>query len=156
RQRIYPGSRGPNLCLRARAADRGRLHSYRRSAPHSRTTSVELADVHRHPARRNMRAARNRVADRPGFETCMKGAAMGTSGPSPPEVGGKIPARAFGPFDRKTVERYALASGDDNPLHLDRDVAAAAGLPNTPVHGLLMLSCFEPYILDWRSDLFIT
>jgi len=81
---------------------------------------------------------------------------MGTSGPSLPEVGGKIPARAFGPFDRKTVERYALASGDDNPLHLDRDVAAAAGLPNTPVHGLLMLSCFEPYILDWRSDLFIT
>jgi acyl dehydratase len=81
---------------------------------------------------------------------------MGTSAPSQPEVGHKIPARGFGPFDRKMVERYALASGDDNPLHLDRDVAVAAGLPDTPVHGMLMLSCFEPYILDWRCDLFIT
>ena len=103
-----------------------------------------------------MRAARNRVADRPGFETSMTtDAGTGVRAPCLPELGHKIPAREFGPFDRKALERYASVSGDDNPLHLDPDVAAAAGLPDIPVHGLLMLSCFEPYILDWRSDLCI-
>jgi acyl dehydratase len=77
------------------------------------------------------------------------------SAPCLPEPGHKIPAREFGPFDHKALERYALVSGDDNPLHLDPNAAMAAGLPDTPIHGLLMLSCFEPYISDWRSDLFI-
>jgi len=80
---------------------------------------------------------------------------MESGAPQLPEVGHKIPAREFGPFDQKMVEQYALASGDDNPLHLDRKVATAAGLADTPIHGLLMLACVEPYILDWRSDLFI-
>ncbi|HMF07262.1 MAG TPA: MaoC family dehydratase [Methylocella sp.] len=79
----------------------------------------------------------------------------GMDAPCLPELGHKIPAREFGPFDRRALERYAIASGDDNPLHLDPEVAAALGLPDTPVHGLLMLSCFEPYILEWRPDLFI-
>lgn len=103
-----------------------------------------------------MRAARNRVADRPGFEPCMtKDAGTGMRARCLPELGHKIPAREFGPFDRKALERYAIVSGDENPLHLDPEAAAAAGLRDTPVHGLLMLSCFEPYILDWRPDLFI-
>jgi acyl dehydratase len=103
-----------------------------------------------------MRAARNRDADRPGFETRVtKGAGKGMRTPCLPELGHKLPAREFGPFDREAVERYAIVSGDDNPLHLDPDVARAAGLPEIPVQGLLMLSCFEPYILDWRSDLCI-
>jgi acyl dehydratase len=80
---------------------------------------------------------------------------MESGAPYLPEVGHKIPAWEFGPFDHKMVEQYALVSGDDNPLHLDRDVATAAGLPDTPIHGLLMLACVEPYIRDWRADLFI-
>jgi acyl dehydratase len=52
--------------------------------------------------------------------------------------------------------RYALVSGDDNPLHLDPEAAKAAGLAGPPVHGMLMLSCFEPLIMGWRRDLFIT
>src|SRR5262249_8212198 len=127
-----------------------------RSVPHSRAPLLDLADVHRNTARRPMRAARNRDADCPGFETCMtKEAGTGMRAPCLPELGHKIPAREFGPFDHKALERYAIVSGDDNPLHLDPKVAQAAGLQDTPVHGLLMLSCFEPYILDWRSDLFI-
>jgi acyl dehydratase len=72
-----------------------------------------------------------------------------------PKAGEEIDARNFGPFTREALARYAAVSGDDNPLHLDPDVAKAAGLAGPPVHGMLMLSCFEPVIMGWRQDLFI-
>lgn len=73
-----------------------------------------------------------------------------------PVRGCEIPARAFGPFDREALARYALVSGDDNPLHLDPSAAKAAGLSATPVHGMLLLSFFEHFIMGWRPDLFIS
>ncbi|MCI0467229.1 MAG: MaoC family dehydratase, partial [Beijerinckiaceae bacterium] len=72
-----------------------------------------------------------------------------------PQPGYEFPAKEFGPFDRAALARYARVSFDDNPLHLDLEVARAAGLPDTPVHGMLMLSCFEPFIRGWRAGLFI-
>jgi acyl dehydratase len=75
--------------------------------------------------------------------------------PEWPETGCEIPARSFGPFDQDALARYAMASGDDNPLHLDPNAARAAGLAGTPVHGMLLLSCFEPFLMGWRPDLFI-
>jgi len=50
---------------------------------------------------------------------------------------------------------YAQASGDDNPLHLDPAVAAALGLEAPPIHGMLMMSCFEPALRRWRRDVAI-
>jgi acyl dehydratase len=73
-----------------------------------------------------------------------------------PKVGDEIGAQNFGPFGREALVRYAAVSGDDNPLHLDPAAAKAAGLAGPPVHGMLMLSCFEPVIMGWRRDLFIT
>jgi acyl dehydratase len=75
--------------------------------------------------------------------------------PDWPTAGSEMPPRCFGPFDREALARYAMASGDDNPLHLDPGVAWAAGLADTPVHGMLMFSCFEPFIVEWRAGLFI-
>lgn len=75
--------------------------------------------------------------------------------PDWPRAGCELPARDFGPFDREAVANYASVSGDDNPLHLDPDAAKAAGLAGLAVHGMLMLSCFETFIKDWRADLFI-
>lgn len=72
-----------------------------------------------------------------------------------PKAGDAIGAQNFGPFEPDALARYAVVSGDDNPLHLDLDAAKAAGLPGTPVHGMLMLACFEPLIMGWRRDLFI-
>lgn len=69
-----------------------------------------------------------------------------------PKVGDVIGPFSFGPFDAARLARYAAVSGDDNPLHLDQDVAAAAGLDATPVHGMLLMSCFEPALDAWRSD----
>lgn len=39
---------------------------------------------------------------------------------------------------RHDLVRYAAATRDFNPLHWDHEVAVAAGLPGTVVHGLLM------------------
>jgi acyl dehydratase len=38
--------------------------------------------------------------------------------------------------DKYTPHRYAGASGDFNPIHLDRDFATQVGLPGTILHGL--------------------
>lgn len=38
-------------------------------------------------------------------------------------------------------ERYAAASGDDNPLHLDDAAAQALGLQRRPLHGMCSLAC---------------
>ena len=75
--------------------------------------------------------------------------------PDWPKAGDAIGAQNFGPFEHDALARYAVVSGDDNPLHLDPDAAKAAGLAGPPVHGMLMLSCFEPLIMRWRRDLFI-
>jgi acyl dehydratase len=72
-----------------------------------------------------------------------------------PKAGDEIGPRDFGPFEQDALVRYAAVSGDDNPLHLDPEAAKAAGLAKPPVHGMLMLSCFEPFIMGWRNDLFI-
>jgi acyl dehydratase len=72
-----------------------------------------------------------------------------------PKVGEAIGPRSFGPFDRGRLVRYAEASGDDNPLHLDAEIAAAVGLAAPPAHGMLLLSCVEPTLMDWRRDIAI-
>ncbi len=70
-----------------------------------------------------------------------------------PRVGEQLPKRCCGPLDGDALARYARASGDDNPLHLDPAIARMAGLEERPIHGMLMMSHFEPLILAWRPDL---
>jgi len=82
-------------------------------------------------------------------------AGMELAPPDWPKTGDEIRAQNFGPFAREALARYAAISGDDNPLHFDPDAARAAGLAGPPVHGMLLLSCFEPLIMRWRRDLFI-
>jgi acyl dehydratase len=72
-----------------------------------------------------------------------------------PPAGQEFGPVNFGPFGPSELALYAAASGDDNPLHLDPAIAKAAGLEAPPVHGMLMMSCFEPAIAAWRPDLAI-
>lgn len=81
-------------------------------------------------------------------------AGLATDGP--PKIGDTIGVVEFGPFAAEALVRYAQVSGDDNPLHLDLAMAQAAGFAANPVHGMLMLACFEPYLMKWRKDLVIT
>ena len=50
-------------------------------------------------------------------------------------VGDAIPELSVTP-DKYLPHRYAGASGDFNPIHIDEEFAKAVGLPRTILHGL--------------------
>jgi acyl dehydratase len=52
-------------------------------------------------------------------------------------AGATVAERSFGPFAWEDLHRYAEASGDLNPLHLDRGFARQAGFDDVIVHGML-------------------
>lgn len=72
-----------------------------------------------------------------------------------PKVGQKFAALPFGPCNMDELRRYSLVSGDDNPIHLDPELAQRAGLPAPPVHGMLLMSRLLPALAIWRPDLTI-
>ena len=49
-------------------------------------------------------------------------------------------------------KRYAHASGDMNPIHLDANVARAAGLPNVILHGLCTMAFAARAVVDGVLD----
>jgi acyl dehydratase len=55
------------------------------------------------------------------------------------EEGDSIPELKVTP-DKYLPHRYAGASGDFNPIHIDPDFAKAVGLPGNILHGLWMMA----------------
>lgn len=53
-------------------------------------------------------------------------------------VGDQLPTLTVGPASRDTLRAFAEASGDMEPLHLDREYARAAGMDDVFAHGLLV------------------
>ena len=50
-------------------------------------------------------------------------------------------ALSSGPIAAVELALFAASSGDHNPLHLDADVARAAGFDRPVVHGMLTMAC---------------
>jgi acyl dehydratase len=55
------------------------------------------------------------------------------------EPGAQIPALSMTP-DKYVPHRYAGASGDFNPIHIDPEFARAVGLPGNILHGLYSMA----------------
>jgi len=55
------------------------------------------------------------------------------------EPGAEVPALTVTP-DKYVPHRYAGASGDFNPIHIDKEFATAVGLPQNILHGLYSMA----------------
>lgn len=64
------------------------------------------------------------------------------------ELGTVVAAFSPPPATPDELKRYALASGDMNPLHLDRDFARQAGFENLVVHGMLGMAHLGRLLTD--------
>jgi len=62
-------------------------------------------------------------------------------------VGDAIPELKVTP-DKYLPHRYAGASGDFNPIHIDSEFAKAVGLPNSILHGLYMMGLVSRAAVD--------
>ena len=55
-------------------------------------------------------------------------------------VGHEIPEVIIEPLQQQDLIKYAKASGDYNPIHLDKSFANNIGLDNVIVHGMLIMA----------------
>ncbi|MDQ3785259.1 MAG: hypothetical protein M3360_10380 [Actinomycetota bacterium] len=66
-----------------------------------------------------------------------------------PELGSSFPERTFGPLGRVDIVRYAGASGDFNPIHIDASYARATGAPDVFAMGMLPAGYLAHAASDW-------
>lgn len=64
-------------------------------------------------------------------------------------VGDELPALAKAPVDRVQLSRYAGASGDFNPVHVDELYAKSVGMPSVYAPGMLVMGMLGQLISDW-------
>jgi acyl dehydratase len=65
-------------------------------------------------------------------------------------VGDELPA-FVATVTRADLARYAAASGDGNPIHLDDSAARAAGLPGVVAHGMATLALAARLVTAWAG-----
>ncbi|PZG46673.1 dehydratase [Spongiactinospora gelatinilytica] len=66
-----------------------------------------------------------------------------------PAVGTELPPLRVEPITRATLALFAGASGDHVPLHIDIDVARAAGLSDVFAHGMLSMAYLGRLLTGW-------
>ncbi len=59
-----------------------------------------------------------------------------------------LPNRTF-TVTREDLVRYAAASGDQNPIHQDEDVARSVGLPGVIAHGMYTMALAAVALAEW-------
>ncbi len=64
-------------------------------------------------------------------------------------VGDELPALAKTPVDRVQLVRYAGASGDYNPVHVDETFAKSIGMPSVYAPGMLTMGFLGQLVSDW-------
>ena len=64
-------------------------------------------------------------------------------------VGDEIPAVNKPAISRHTLALYCGGSGDHNPIHVDNDVAKAAGMPDVFAPGMLGMAYLGQALTGW-------
>lgn len=64
-------------------------------------------------------------------------------------VGTELPSLTTDPITRTTLALFAGASGDHNPIHIDIDVARAAGMDDVFAQGMLSMAYLGRMLTDW-------
>ena len=70
-------------------------------------------------------------------------------------MGYEVPATNIGPFNQNDLVKYAKASGDFNPIHLDKEFAKTMGLDNVIVHGMLIMAHLGKSLANSNSVSFL-
>ena len=63
--------------------------------------------------------------------------------------GDKLPGLAIPAVGQAEIEAYLVASGDDNPLHRDRDIALSVGLADIPIPGMMIMAYTAECVRQW-------
>ena len=70
-------------------------------------------------------------------------------------MGYEVPATNIGPINQNDLVKYAKASGDFNPIHLDKEFAKTMGLDNVIAHGMLVMAHLGKSIANSNSISFL-
>ena len=65
-------------------------------------------------------------------------------------VGDLLPEQAYA-VTRADLVAYAAASGDQNPIHQDEEVALSVGLPGVIAHGMYTLALVGRAVSGWTG-----
>ncbi|MFN0063988.1 MAG: MaoC family dehydratase [Myxococcaceae bacterium] len=66
-------------------------------------------------------------------------------------VGDELPALAKSPIDRVQLARYAGATGDFNPVHVDETFARGLGMPSVYAPGMMVMGMLAQLLSDWAK-----
>ncbi len=66
--------------------------------------------------------------------------------------GYELPALVKGPIERIQLVKYAGASGDFNPIHVDEEYARSAGMKSVFAHGMLSMGFMGKLLTDWLGE----
>jgi acyl dehydratase len=67
--------------------------------------------------------------------------------------GTELPTLVKEPITRVQIAKYAGASGDFNPLHVDEEYATTrAGFKSVIAHGMLSMGILGQFLTDWLGD----
>lgn len=61
-------------------------------------------------------------------------------------VGQELPPMVKPPIRQEQLNRYAAASGDSNPIHLNEEAAHRVGLDSIIAHGMLSMAFLGQYV----------
>lgn len=67
-------------------------------------------------------------------------------------VGDQIPSLVKPPITRATLALFAGAANDHNPMHIDSDVARAAGMDDVFAQGMLPMAYLGQLLTEWMPQ----